>query len=59
MTGANKYEISVIGCDDQTTIRTFLSEKEADTIRILSARINEASDGCCMPTMTIEVANDE
>jgi len=49
-----KYEISVLGCDDSTSIQIELSASEYELIKKVAEKITDASTYSCMPTMVIE-----
>jgi len=49
-----KYEISVLGCDDTTSIQIELSASEYELIKKVAEKITDASTYSCMPTMVIE-----
>jgi len=52
------HEIRVSGCDDSTSIRCKLSESEAATVRAVAEAITEASTYGCMPTMDVNVVDN-
>ena len=54
MSNARKYEITVTGCDDETTVHMELSDQEYELIDRLADLISTRSTYSCMPVMGIE-----
>lgn len=54
MNNARKYEITVTGCDDETTVYMELSDQEYELIDRLADLICTRSAYSCMPVMEIE-----
>ena len=54
MSNARKYEITVTGCDDKTTVYMELSDQEYELIDRLADLISTRSAYSCMPVMEIE-----
>lgn len=57
MSDARKYEITVSGCDDQTTVHMELSAQEYELIDRLADLISTRSEYGCMPVMYVEEAD--
>lgn len=57
MSNARKYEITVTGCDDKTTVYMELSDREHNLINRLADMIYDSSAYSCMPVMEIEEAD--
>ena len=57
MSDARKYEITVTGCDDETTVHMELSDQEYELIDRLADMIYDSSAYSCMPVMEIEEAD--
>lgn len=57
MSNSRKYEITVTGCDDQTTVHMELSAQEYELIDRLADQISTRSAYSCMPVMEIEEAD--
>jgi hypothetical protein len=53
-----KYQISVNGCDDSTTIEKDLSDSEYALLKEIAALIAKEATYNCMPTLSIEPAED-
>ena len=54
MSNTRKYEITVTGCDDETTVHMELSDQEYELIDRLADLISTRSAYSCMPVMEIE-----
>ena len=57
MSNARKYEITVTGCDDETTVHMELSDQEYELIDRLADLISTRSTYSCMPVMEIGEAD--
>ena len=53
-----KYEISLVGCDDETVFEMELTEEELNLLTRVSELSKETSEYRCMPKMYIEEKND-
>ena len=53
MSDARKYEITVSGCDDETSVTMELTAQEYDLIDRLADLILDRSEYSCMPVMEI------
>ena len=54
-----KYKITVHGCDDSTGITHILLDEEYELLKEIADKITKASTYGCMPTMEIELEEDE
>ncbi len=52
-----KYEITVSGCDDSTTIIKELTEEQAKFLKEIADQITETSTYNCMPRMYVELVD--
>ena len=57
MSNTRKYEITVTGCDDETTVHMELSAQEYELIDRLAELISTRSAYSCMPVMEIGEAD--
>lgn len=55
---SKKYEISLVGCDDETVFDMELTEEEFNLLTRVSKLSKETSEYRCMPIMLIEEKND-
>ena len=53
-----KYDISLYGCDDSTTITLDLTRDGVELIERLEELFKQASTCGCMPTLGIEASKD-
>lgn len=59
MINKRNCRITVIGCDDDTSIEIELSYDEYQIIQIVADLITEASKYSCMPKMKLEIIEGE
>ena len=59
MINKRKCIITVYGCDDMTTIEIELSYDEYQIIKIVAEMITEKSTYICMPTMEVEILEND
>ena len=53
MSDKQRYEVSLVGCDDTTRFDMELTEEEAELLRVVARKSEEESSSQCMPTMTV------
>lgn len=53
-----RYEIKVIGCDDDTTVYEYLTEAEAELMIRVARQVYETSTYSCMPVMQVKNADE-
>lgn len=54
-----KYEITLVGCDDETCFKMELTEEEAELLQRVSNVSKETSTYSCMPFLHIEEVDED
>lgn len=49
-----EYNISLVGCDDETCFTMALTEEQAEIVKLVAEKANETSQYSCMPRMYID-----
>lgn len=54
-----RYRVKLRGCDDATHMFFYLTDEEAELLRRIAKESQRVSEYNCMPTMHLELAENE